>query len=225
LGVPPAGVRRVRGLDAAIHDARRPGNPVFGPRTVSSWRCRSMMVSGRLGVVRLESGDTLCAFPKVSQGGKRERDLNVLSTDVKRYYDKRVTSSGIMVRRSGGVGLPRERAARAAGLRASTRLCRGLWPIAEATMTALHARVSASTDWGVTRGGQGRWCCTGLPTAYRVRARGTERRFHVIRDHELCEGLHPPRGLASGISTTTSCARVYICRSGAVGQASLRTAS
>ena len=29
LGVPPAGVRRVRGLDAAIHDARRPGNPVF----------------------------------------------------------------------------------------------------------------------------------------------------------------------------------------------------
>ena len=65
-----------------------------------------MKVSGRLGVVRLESGDTLCAFPKVSQGGKRERDLNVLSTDVKRYYDKRVTSSGIMVRRSGGeVGL------------------------------------------------------------------------------------------------------------------------
>ena len=64
-----------------------------------------MKVSGRLGVVRLESGDTLCAFPKVSQGGKRERDLNVLSKDVKRYYDKRVTSSGIMVRRSGGVGL------------------------------------------------------------------------------------------------------------------------
>ena len=104
LGVPPAGVRRVRGLDAAIHDARRPGNPVFGPRTVSSWRCRSMMVSGRLGVVRLESGDTLCAFPKVSQGGKRERDLNVLSKDVKRYYDKRVTSSGIWYGAQVGLG-------------------------------------------------------------------------------------------------------------------------
>ena len=84
-----------------------------------------MKVSGRLGVVRLESGDTLCALPKVSQGGKRERDLNVLSKDVKRYYDKRVTSSGIMVRRLGGVGPPRERAARAAGLWASTRRVAG----------------------------------------------------------------------------------------------------
>ena len=70
-------------------------------------------------------------------------------------------------------------------------------------MTAPHARVPASTDWGVTRGGQGRWCCTGLPTAYRVRARGTERRFRVIRDHELCEGPHLPiggcwAGIASG---------------------------
>ena len=32
-----------------------------------------MKVSGRLGVVRLESGDTLFAFPKVSQGGSGTR--------------------------------------------------------------------------------------------------------------------------------------------------------
>ena len=74
LGVPPAGVRRVRGLDAAIHDARRPGNPVFGPRTVSSWRCRSMMVSGRLGVVRLESGDRVC-FQRRSRTRRQDGDV------------------------------------------------------------------------------------------------------------------------------------------------------